>query len=75
MAKPQNDSEEKALNVLIDMMASQKRTCLSLHPASGKFITEKPVNTMKIDEGKSFENISESFYDWCVDKFDTRYKK
>jgi len=70
--KPQNNSEEELLDTLIDLKG--ERIELSLHPQSGRTISRKAENICYISEGRKgkFENISEAFYDWCVDKFDSR---
>jgi|GEM_PF-3235098 hypothetical protein len=61
-------------STLKKMKREKKYTALSLHPAFGATTILAEGNRMLINEGRGgkFENISESFYDEMVKKYDSR---
>ena len=56
------------------MKREKKYTALSLCPPTGATTIQPEGNRMYINEGRDgkFENVSESFYDAMVKKYDSR---
>jgi hypothetical protein len=56
------------------MKREKKYTALSLWPPTGATTIQPEGNRMYINEGRDgkFENVSESFYDAMVKKYDSR---
>lgn len=73
------NENEKRLETTLKGLRSQKKWIeLQLRPDIGTTtISKEPINIAVINEGRhgKFYNISESFYDLMVDKFDSRYRK
>jgi len=71
-----NASEKEFKNSLKKLKKEGvKYIALSLHPAIGLTIIERSaINRAFINEGRlgNFDNISESFYDSMVEKYDRR---
>ena len=70
--------QEKAVKAQLASLRSQKKWIgLSLRPAIGSTIITEENNRLFINEGRDgeFENISESFYDSMVLKYDSRVTK
>ena len=61
-------------NKLKQMKNDGKYIALSLFPPVGQTVIHQDGNRMYINEGRDgeFENVSESFYDKMVEKFDSR---
>jgi hypothetical protein len=61
---------------LKELKRNKKYIALSLWPDIGMTTIQKEGNRMFINEGRDgkWENISESFYDTMVSKFDSRTK-
>jgi hypothetical protein len=67
-------SEKNMLSTLEALQQEKKYIALKLHPPIGHASIEAENNRAFINEGRAgkFENISESFYDEMVQKFDSR---
>ena len=66
---------KKLESKLKELKQSGKWIGLSLYPESGNtLIAKKPINICYVNEGRDgvFYNISESFYDLMVEKYDSR---
>jgi len=77
IVSPCNDNEMQSLDTLYVMREKKERIELTLNPRGSRVITKAPENELLINEGRGgkFTEISEDFYDYLVDKFDSRYAK
>ena len=72
--------DEKEVSILLGLQRLKedgKYIALSLHPPMGDNTIRTKGNRMFVNEGRDgkFEDIREAFYDWTVDKYDSRYQK
>ena len=72
-----NQIEKEILENLKSLKSQKKWIGLSLHPGIGWTTIQEQDNRLFINEGRDgeFENISESFYDSMVLKYDSRVAK
>lgn len=66
--------EQEIESQLEKMKPEGKYIALSLHPAFGKRTITREGNRMMVNEGRDgkYEDVSESFYDSMVVKYDSR---
>ena len=66
--------EQEIESQLERMKQEGKYIALSLHPAFGKSTITREGNRMMVNEGRDgkYEEVSESFYDSMVVKYDSR---
>lgn len=69
-----SDVESEIKKVLSKMKRDKKYIALSLQPPVGYSTIQRKGNRFFINEGRGgkFDNVSESFYDSIVDKYDSR---
>ncbi len=67
--------KQEIIERLDELKEKDKWRQLSLRPPEGDTVIRPEGNRMYINEGRDgyFEGVTEQFYDYCVEHYDSRY--